>query len=270
MLYITYGKEVDCGKYWPEGAYINRGVKVDIFRNEPTYHALYIMCMAVKLSHSAAQGKSQVMPFAFIIKHLGGRHPTSQLNLRMHSRFWRQFQMLHLWSVMEQPMEKKNSWKGLAIWAVKEFKHLREQQQSSSKSSVVLWLRKGKPMEGTWQPLKQRGSHLLKGNWMEKWLKTWLMACSELHKSLRWRAARWTSQSSWSSVRTASRALIYHLSYLPCYHFAVKCFAAMLILLMMSILTLTQLSFHPSLLMMSILTHHQLLCTVLLLYNDAE
>ena len=25
--------------------------------------------------------------------------------------------------------------------------------------SVVFWLRKGKPMEGTWQPLKQRGNH---------------------------------------------------------------------------------------------------------------
>ena len=30
---------------------------------------------------------------------------------------------------------------------------------SNSRWSVVLWLRKGKPMEGAWQPLKQRGSH---------------------------------------------------------------------------------------------------------------
>ena len=105
-----------------------------------------------------------------------------------------------------------SSWRGLVIWAVKEFKHMREPPQSSSKSSVVFWLRKGKPMEGTWQPLKQRGSHLLKCNQMEKWLKTWLPVCSKLHKSSRWRAAQWTSQCSCENCFSSTHVITYHIS----------------------------------------------------------
>ena len=103
-------------------------------------------------------------------------------------------------------------------WVAKEFKHATEQPQSNSRLSVVFWLTKGKPMEGTWQPLKQRGSHLWKCNQMKKkWLKTRLKGCSELPKLSRWKVAQWTSQSSWSSMRTAH--VCTHFIMLRCFQF---------------------------------------------------